>query len=136
MGKKSNKPAPIVTRQSLQDLLDSKAGTPELQHVIGRALVCLYQRQTSAEQSRNTTDEDNGVGFASCDALSGSRTAKSYMQYGRLLQWQIEAWGRRTSNGFARICKYHKQLNEVAEAKAASKAARLLHAQQSVIEGM
>lgn len=103
----------IVTKQTLLDMLNDEK---KRQHVIGRALVALFNRQTQAEQSANTTDNLNGIGFAGCDARSGSLTAKSYIKNGTLQQWQIDKW-MTPSRGYPRICKYAKQLNAIAVEK-------------------
>jgi hypothetical protein len=100
----------IVTKQSLNELL---ADEDKRVHVIGRALVALFNRQTQAEQAANVTDNLNGIGFAGSDARSGSLTAKSYIKNRTLQQWQIDKW-MTISRGYPRICKYAKQLNEIA----------------------
>lgn len=110
----------IVTRESLQAMLD-QADTVKRQHIVGRALVALFERQTQAEQADNQTKEDNGVGFAGCDSKSGSITAKTYLKKKELQDWQVERWMKRGANGFARICKYAGQLNEIALNKAKEK---------------
>jgi hypothetical protein len=107
----------IVTRDSLQKMLDN-ADAVKRQHIVGRALVALFERQTAAEQADNVTKEDNGVGFAGCDSIGGSLTAKSYLKNKTLQAWQVEKWMKRGSNGYARLCKYAGQLNEIAVAKA------------------
>ena len=105
----------IVTVESLQTLLNTK---PELRaHIIGRACVVLFRNQTAQEQSANTTNVNNGVGFAGADAYSGSLTAKYYMKHNALQDWQINKWLKPNKNGVPRICKYHRQLNDAAEAK-------------------
>lgn len=106
----------IVTRESLQQMIIN-ADSVKLQHIVGRALVALFQRQTEGEKAANTTNCDNGVGFAGCDSIGGSLTAKSYMRHHSLEAWQVEKWTRIASNGFPRICKYASQLNEIAIAK-------------------
>lgn len=103
----------IVTRESLQVMLD-QADDVKRQHIVGRALVALFERQTDAEKMDNTTKVDNGIGFAGCDSKSGSLTAKSYRKNKSLADWQVEKWLRRQANGFARLCKYAGQLNEIA----------------------
>ena len=103
----------IVTRESLQAMLD-QADAVKRQHIIGRALVALFDRQTQAEQSSNHTQVDNGIGFAGCDSKSGSLTAKTYLKRKALQDWQVEKWMKRGANGFARICKYAGQLNDIA----------------------
>ncbi len=60
----------------------------------------------------NITREVNGIGFTGCDARSGSITAKYYLKYNTLQDWQLERWLEKN-----RICRYHRQLNEIAIAK-------------------
>lgn len=107
----------IVTRESLKDLVNDPRGPQFVQHVIGRALVGIFQYQTADEQSSDATQEDNGVGFSGADAYTGSLTAKYYMKHKKLQDWQIEKW-MKDFRGYPRICKYHKQLNIIAEQKA------------------
>lgn len=106
----------LVTKESLQQLLNA-ADDAKKARIVGRALVSLFQRQTEAEQATNDTKVHNTIGFAACDAKSGSITAKSFMKNGTLLDWQVERWTRRQPDGYARICRYVRQLNEIAEAK-------------------
>jgi hypothetical protein len=110
---------PIVTRESLARML-LEADDVKRQHIIGRALVALFKRQTQAEQANLTTQVDNGVGFTGGDAIGGSLTAKSYLARRQLQPWQVEKWTRTGSNGFPRICKYAKQLDEIARERAAT----------------
>lgn len=102
----------IVTKESLT-LMIQQADQVKRGHIIGRALLVLFRRQTAAEQRSNTTNNDNGIGFASCDAKQGSIGAKTYMKHGHLFDHQIEYWTK-TTKGSYRICKYHRQLNEAA----------------------
>lgn len=103
----------IVTRESLQAMLDN-ADAVKRQHIVGRALVALFARQTESEQADNTTKVNNNVGFAGNDSKSGSITAKTYLKRKELADWQVEKWTKPQANGFARLCKYHTQLNEIA----------------------
>ena len=107
----------IVTRDSLQHMLDNP-DQERVAHVIGRALVALLKRQTSAEQSNNATLEHNNVGFTGVDGKSGTITAKYYLKHKTLLPWQINKWIKQGKNGYARLAKYHSQLNEIAIEKA------------------
>lgn len=100
----------IVTRASLMALLQDEAKRP---HVIGRALVALFNNQTRDEQSANHTTQDNTIGFSGSDAKSGSITAKYYLKHKTLLPWQVDMW-MRDFRGFPRICKYVRQLNAAA----------------------
>lgn len=109
----------IVTRESLQKMIDENQGTDFLVHLVGRALVILFERQTNAEQSSNTTNEHNTIGFTGADGYSGCLTAKSYLKSKRLADWQLEKWVGKNKNGFSRIVKYHRQLNEAAIEKKA-----------------
>lgn len=119
----------IVTRDSLQEMIDREINddgtyTDKLQHIIGRALVALFERQTAGEQSANVTAEHNTIGFNGSDGRSGALTAKSYLKNKRLAQWQVERWVKNSGNtSYSRITKYHKQLNEIAMEKARAKAA-------------
>jgi hypothetical protein len=106
----------LVTRDSLKEML-ATAPLERQVHIIGRALVALLQYQTANEQRCNSTDEDNGVGFTGADARSGTLTAKSYLKHKSLQEWQAARWLKSGSNGYPRICKYHKQLNTIALAK-------------------
>jgi hypothetical protein len=106
----------LVTRESLQQMINN-ADSVKIQHIVGRALVALFERQTEAEKSDNTTKVNNNVGFAGCDSIGGSLTAKTYMRRKALEAWQVEKWTRIASNGFPRICKYASQLNEIAMEK-------------------
>lgn len=88
-----------------------------VEHMIGRALVALLQRQTDFEQRRNKTSVANNAGFSAADAKSGTLTAKAFMKRGRMLDWQLQKWTRDTKGGTPRIAKYHRQLNEIVEEK-------------------
>lgn len=103
----------IVSRDSLQKLLNDKR--PRFaEHVIGKALVQLFRRQTESEQASNTTNNLNNIGFAGCDAKSGSIHAKYYIKHRKLDKWMIEKWLKIGSTGYSRLAKYHRQLNEIA----------------------
>jgi len=102
-----------VTRDSLKEMV-SRPDQEYVGKVIGRALVAIFKRQTEAEKKSNATLVYNDIGFAGCDAKSGTITAKTFMKYGHLLPWQIEKWLKVGANGYPRICKYHAQLNEIA----------------------
>jgi antitoxin component YwqK of YwqJK toxin-antitoxin module len=105
---------PLVTRESLQLLLQSERGG----EVVGRALKAIFTKnQTEEERKYNDTKKFNGIGFSGADARSGSITAKYFIKHGRLEQWQIDQWTRIQKNGFSRLTKYWKQLNEIAMEK-------------------
>ena len=106
----------LVTRDTMNIMLnESKAKQIA---VIGRALVAIFKYQTASEQGSNSTVEQNGVGFAGCDAYGGSMTAKYFMRHNTLQGWQVEKWMKVGKNGYPRICKYHAQLNTIAKGRA------------------
>lgn len=107
----------LVTKESLAALINTADEAKKIK-IVGRALVALLERQTKDEQQSNDTHQHNTVGFSSADGKSGTLTAKSYLKSKTLLPWQLERWTRPASNGLPRICKYARQLNEIAEEKA------------------
>lgn len=102
----------LVTKDSLKALLER-----DPVRVVGRALVAIFQNQTEDERENNTTTELNGIGFSGCDARSGVIGAKTFIKNGTLRDWQVEQWTRPAANGYPRICKYARQLNDIAVAK-------------------
>ena len=107
----------IVTRESLQSMLD-QASPEKRAAIIGRALLVVFRNQTETEQSANTTNVDNGIGFTGADARSGTLTAKYFMKHQTLADWQVERWMKPGKAGFARLTKYWKQLDAAAQQKA------------------
>ena len=114
----------LVTRDSLQALIDQ--GGDKQMHVIGRALVVLWENQTEDEKATASTTKANGKGFTGYDAEWGTRNAEFYRHHMRLTPQAIAAWSRKGANGYSRIVKYHKQLNEAAKAKIAAKKERFI----------
>lgn len=108
----------IVTRDTIRNMLrnDNRA---YVEAVIGRALLALLDRQTEDEKRAADTRVWNAVGFSGADARSGTLTAKFFAKHGRLEDWQVEKWTKPAKNGYPRLCKYAKQLNEIALEKQA-----------------
>ncbi len=106
----------IVTHDSLKAMLQNP-NRKYVETVVGRALVALLQRQTADEQRANDTRVWNAVGFSGADARSGTITAKTFIGRGTLLDWQLAKWTKPAKNGYPRLCKYAKQLNEIAMEK-------------------
>ena len=105
----------IVTKESLSALLET---TPERKaQIVGRALVVLFNRQVDDEKTSNDTKHLNMRGFAPCDAYAGTLTAKYYLKHRTLWSWQLEKWLAPTPQGYPRIAKYTRQLNEAANEK-------------------
>lgn len=109
----------IVTKaKMIAALNDPRKGFKE--QYIGKALVAIFNFQTEDEKSSNTTDNNNAIGFSGADAKDGSITAKYFLKHGVLREWMVERW-MRDFRGSPRITKYARQLNIVAERKAANK---------------
>lgn len=120
----------LVTKDSLREMLDEeKYGREYVEKVIGQALVAMLKRQTRDEQEQNTTNTENGVGFTGADAHGASITAKYFIKWktlgglDRKHKWRGDKWLEVKGNGYPRLCKYAKQLNEIAIEKAARLAA-------------
>lgn len=79
---------------------------------VAAMLLAIYDRQTDGEQSSETTDHLNGMGFNGTDAAFGSRLAKWY-QKAHMLTPKQDAAARKM------LRKYWKQLWLVAESKKA-----------------
>ena len=113
----------LISKEKFKQMLED-ADVDKRMHIVGRALVVIFNNQTSSEQIGNVTDVDNGIGFTGFDGKGGSLTAKSYLYKKSLLPWQVAAWTRKDKNGWPRICKYHSQINDAAVKKAERKAAK------------
>jgi hypothetical protein len=68
-----------------------------------RAVVKLYERQTLAEQSAQTTNEENGVGFTGTDAEFLSSIAEKLIKGWNMTEKQM-AWI------FKKVPKYWRQV--------------------------
>lgn len=109
----------LVTKQSMIEAI--RNGSDEyVTRYVGRALVAIFSYQTEAEKATNTTRENNFVGFSGSDATTGSITAKYFMKHGTLQGWMLDNWTK-DWRGAPRITKYWKQLNVIANQKAADK---------------
>lgn len=106
----------IITKGTLLQLI-TNASYEKRARIIGRALVCLLNRQTDDEKRDNDTKVTNLRGFSQCDSRAGSITAKYFLKHGKLLDWQMDNWLKTTKSGYPKICKYHRQLNEEANSK-------------------
>lgn len=105
----------ILTKERLHFLFTN----PETQmRAVGRALVALNERQTFDEQVSQNTKHHNGMGFKPSDAYMGTSMANFYTMYNRLSPKQVKYWINPNKKGVMRIEAYHRQLIEVATAKA------------------
>ena len=87
---------------------------------IGRALVVLRNRQTSDEQSSETTRYLNGRGFRPAHARVGTSMANFFEKAGFLTPKQVNYWRVKMADGNGRLEIYARQLLEEAEIKAAA----------------
>lgn len=88
---------------------------------VARALVHLYNSQTSEEQCTNSVQADNGVGFTPVDAEFMSSCAKYVIRGYELTDRQLAALQKENRKGVPRIAKYWKQLQNVAKINAERK---------------
>lgn len=101
----------IVTKDWLKRRLENDTTL-----VLGRALVAIYNNQTDDEQFAFATKELNGRGFTAYDAKLGTQAAIMFIATGTLPEWLARVWLVEKA-GYPRICKYVRQLNEIANAK-------------------
>ena len=112
----------MITKGSLYSMI-TEAHPEKVQHIVGRALVALFNRQVEDEKATNATRLTNHMGFTQGDARQGSITAKFYLKHGYLEAWQVNRWLSRDVRGTMRIQKYWRQLDEVAREKVARRKA-------------
>ena len=105
-----------VTKDYIVNYLATATREKQIEFV-GRALVVIFNNQTTTEQRSDVTCEDNGVGFTGADAYGGGLTAKSFLKNKTLLDWQYDKWVKPNAKGVARIAKYWKQLDAAAQLK-------------------
>ena len=99
------------TKETILKLLETS------DKAVCRALVALNARQTSFEQSMESTTDDNHVGFRPCDAKMGTSMSNFYSKRGYLTDKQIAYWRKPNSKGKIRIGCYAGQLLKIAEGK-------------------
>lgn len=106
---------PLVTKEWLAKYITTQPQS-KVEHMVGRALVAIYRRQTRDEQENAHTAYQNGVGFrAGGDDKAGTAAAEWYLVHGSLLPEHLTAWTAfRENSGLPRLCAYSRQLNEIA----------------------
>lgn len=109
----------MITKQELIELLATN------DRAVERAIIVLFERQTSDEQNLETTREKNGVGFTGVDGEIGCSMAKFYLRNRYLTIKQIAHWRKPNKNGVMRIAKYHAQLLAAAKQKAQAMTAKM-----------
>lgn len=108
-----------VTKEQIVEVLARKDTVG--MHAVGRALVHLFNRQTSYEQAAECTSEHNGVGFTGVDGEIGASMAKFYKSRGFLSPKQVAVWQKpHGKTGATKISKYWGQIMEEAYKKEAA----------------
>lgn len=107
----------MITKSKLVEMITTADPTKRA-HIVGRACLALFKRQTEDERAVNSAKHTNSRGFTQADARQGSITAKYYIKHGKLEDWQVERWLKADRRGTPRIVKYWKQLAEAAQEKA------------------
>lgn len=107
----------MFTKEALIHLLATNDKAVE------RAIMVLYERQTTSEQAAHASLTRNNRGFMQCHAAVGTSMAKAYLRYGSLTQNKINYWRRLDSKGKMKIARYWSQLLEAAKEKALQKEA-------------
>lgn len=77
---------------------------------LAKALVIVYNNQTTDEQESKETKHHNSIGFSSPDANLGSRCATYFLKHKTLQPWMFNVWMKKNSKGVRRIEKYWRQL--------------------------
>lgn len=93
-----------------KELLREKLGTNRAWAL--RALVRIYELQTSDEQASGHTREYNEVGFSGVDGEILSSFAEQYKEKGFLSKKQMDIL-------FGKMPKYWRQLDNISQAEAA-----------------
>jgi hypothetical protein len=105
----------IWNRESIENLIQTNNKAVE------KAIIHIFNRQTSDEQSSEDTKYHNNKGFTPADAEIFSSFAKFYYRTGFLTPKQIAYARRPGKNGISKIGKYWRQLLEEIERKSNSK---------------
>lgn len=100
-------------RARLNDLLLSN------DRAVERALIVLFDRQTSEEKATETTRVLNNRGFTAADAEILSSLAKQVRRGRTLTSRQLGICRKLGKNGVCRLARYHRQLLEEIAAKEA-----------------
>ena len=83
--------------------------------MVGRALWRLWRRQTADEQRDKKTKHRNARGFNAFDAVPGSIAGQYYDKHGTITDQMFAEWtALRGRGGYPKICRYSRQLNEIA----------------------
>lgn len=112
----------MITKEWFE--VEFEKGFDRQMHVIGRALIVLFKRQTEIERNQNATRLENDRGFTKPDAKQGTIHAKYYIKHNKLEQFMVDFWMKRDVRGTRRIAKYWRQLSEAAQEKSNAKASQ------------
>ena len=105
---KMNHPYGDLTIAQVKNWIQNLLDTNDL--AVGRALLVMFDRQTSNEQLAERTADKNDIGFSGVDAEICSSFAKQYKSRGFLSPKQMVIARKKMK-------KYWKQLAEIARGK-------------------
>lgn len=114
-----------TTKASIKAVLSRQDATG--QEAVERAIIHIYNRQTSHEQQASYTHVDNQIGFTTSHAKSGSYFAR-WIKSGNHLS------GSHLDKARKMMLRYSRQLLEVAEEKYKSPEAMIARAQKQQCE--
>lgn len=106
----------VWTKEKMHELLDSSTSA------VARAVVAIWERQTTDEMAGGVTRHTNNIGFSKFDAEFLSDMAlKIRMAWGAKRNWSPTP--RQLAVTRNKIKRYHRQLCEIANAKEQEKVA-------------
>lgn len=100
------------TKQYILNLIDTR------DDAVTRGLVAIYNRQTQDEQSTESTNKLNGMGFNGTDAAFGSSLAKQIIKWESDRRYPTPLSRTQLEKGRKMLRKYAGQLAKVANEKA------------------
>lgn len=85
-----------------------------------RAILAIYENQTNEEKSRESTDDDNGIGFTGLDARIFSSFSKQIIRHRNepFKQHPVPLSPKQMAIARKRMGKYSTQLTRIVRAKA------------------
>jgi hypothetical protein len=116
----------LYTTQQIQ-AATIKNGSDMIRHNIAsddrwllRAIIRIYENQTNEEKSRESTDDDNGIGFTGLDAKILSSFAKQIIRHQNDPQakYPVPLSHKQMSIARKKMGKYSGQLLRIVRAKA------------------
>ena len=98
------------TEAKIVELLKPETN-PNYQTAVTRAIIAIYNNQTSEEKSCEGTITDNGIGFSASDARLGTYMAKYAIKESKPISGEFLVKAQKMA------IKYRKQLTQIANSK-------------------